>query len=299
MLSKLATRLDTWGAGKRLKAFRKGWPANSRDDIEFFDTGKVQYRYRQRGNGPSIVFTADAPATLEFYDELLDVFSKKFRVIVVELPAMGFSVARSSFKFGFVESCDDIALFCESVAGSKAILAFSCGAGLAAIDIAVRRPDLVSKLTLLQTTDWQGFQDWKAKRDPKNILRKPFLGQIAMRKLAKSRAPMWFDLAVGNREKVKPFCDCAATSFKYDAQWPLASAFQRFLRDGSNPLGKVKQPSLVIWGKADRSHLADEPTRAKTIGVNTKVVELDGVGHFPELEDTEKVFEIISEFCAS
>jgi pimeloyl-ACP methyl ester carboxylesterase len=295
-LAKLATRLDTWGAKKRAVEFRTGWASKTRDDIQFFDTGKVQYRYRERGAGPAIVFTADPPVTLELYDEFLDVFAARFRVIVVELPGMGFSAARASYTFGFRESNDELADFCEAVAGPGAILAFSCVIGLAAIDIAERRPELVSKLALMQTTDWQGFLDWKAARDPKHILAKPFLGQIAMRRIAKTRAPMWFDLSVGTRDKVEPFSCCAEETLSHGAGWGLASAYQRYLSSGASPVGKIEQPALVIWGKADRSHSAASPIRAKNIGANVQLVELGNVGHFPELEDTRKAYDIITGF---
>ncbi len=295
-LASFATRLDTRGANRRMVDFRTGWPSKTRDDIQFFDTDKVQYRYRERGAGPAIVFTADPPVTLELYDEFLDVFAARFRVIVVELPGMGFSAARASYTFGFRESNDDLAEFCEAVAGPRAILAFSCVIGLAAIDIAARRPELVSKLALMQTTDREGFLDWKDARDPKHILAKPFLGQIAMRRLAKTRAPMWFDLSVANRDTVEQFSCCAEETLGHGAGWALASAYQRYLTKGASPLGKVEQPALVVWGKADRSHGAGSPIRAKNISANLQLVELDNVGHFPELEDTRNVYDIITGF---
>ena len=295
-LSRLAAYLDTWGGARKAEAFRNGWPARTRDDISFFDAGKVQFRYRMRGNGPTIVFTADPPVTLELYDDMLDLFSKRFRVIVVELPAMGFSAARMSYGFGFHETNDEVAKFVEAVAGQGAILAFSCVAGLAAVDIAARYPALVSAMTLLQVTDWEGYKVWKAGRDPKKILAKPFIGQIAMGKLAASRAPMWYDLVVGVRSKIEPFCACAAEAHGRGSQWRLASAYQRYLFDGGSPLKTPEHKTLVIWGKEDASHTRQSIERSSSLAKAAKVVELDGVGHFPELEDTKKAYDVITGF---
>ncbi|MEM9618718.1 MAG: alpha/beta hydrolase [Pseudomonadota bacterium] len=301
MLARLAVRMDTWGAKKQIEGFRTGWPSKSRDDMQFFDSGKVQYRYRERAgkdaSAPTIVFAADPPVTLEAYDEMLDVFSEKFRVIVFELPAMGFTTARGSFGYEFRETGDEVAIFCEAVAGPGAILAFSCVAGLSAVDIAARHPALAAKLALIQTTDWAGFQEWKKARDPKRILVKPFVGQLAMRKLAKARAPAWFDLVVGVKEAYQPLCNCADETLSHGAQWKLASAYQRYLTTGASPLRKVEQPMLIVWGKEDGSHNAEAPVRAKTMGANAELIELDGIGHFPELEDTRRTFEIISAFA--
>lgn len=299
MLSRLGAYVDTWGDRKRIAAFREGWPARSRADIRFHDTGVTQYRYRERGEGPVIVFAADPPVTLEMYDALLDVYARRFRVIVVELPAMGFSAARTSYGFSFRESADDVARFLEAVAGEGAILAFSCAAGMAAVDIAARRPELVSKLALIQTTDWQGFQNWRDARDPKKILAKPVLGQMAMKKLGPSRAPAWFKLATGNTAMIEPFCQCAAETLEHGAGWPLASAYQRYLKPGPSPLARPKQKMLIIWGKADKSHGPDAPERAKHLGDNVRIVELGHVGHFGDLEDVDTVFELIAEFAGS
>lgn len=295
-LTRLAARLDTWGGARKAKLFRKSWPAASRPDVRFFDTGKVQYRYRERGSGPAIVFTADPPATLELYDRLLEIFSTRFRVIIFEPPAMGFSAARASFGFGFSETNDDIARFLEAVAGPSAILAFSCVAGLAAVDLAARRPDLVRGLVLIQTTDWRGFQIWKEARDPKRILGKPFVGQLAMKQMARSRAPMWFDLAVGARELIAPFCACASETLARGAGWTLASAYQRYLTKGPSPLHPIATPTLALWGAADRSHNADAAARASTFGADVTLESFSHVGHFPELEDTEIAFQRIAAF---
>lgn len=297
MLTRLAACADTWGAGARLKTFREGWASKTRPDIRFHDTGVTQYRYREQGAGPTIVFAADPPVTLEMYDPLMARFATRFRVIVVELPAMGFSAARLSYGFGFRESADDLIRFLDAVAGKAALLAFSCAAGMAAADIAARRPDLVSKLALVQTTDWEGFQAWRKARDPKNILAKPFIGQMAMRRMGPARAPAWFKLSVGAAAMVEPFCTCTAETLAQGAGWNLASAYQRYLAPGPSPIARPRQPMLVLWGRADRSHGPDAPSRAKNLGEDVRVIERDGVGHFGDLEDVDGAFGIISGFA--
>ena len=63
--------------------FRAGWPAQTRSNIKFYTTESVQYRYLEAGEGQTIIFTADPPMTLEVYDQLVEIFAKHFRVIVV------------------------------------------------------------------------------------------------------------------------------------------------------------------------------------------------------------------------
>ncbi|MCI5047035.1 MAG: alpha/beta hydrolase [Aquisalinus sp.] len=293
--SRLATSLDTAGAKKRMRAFASGWPATTSDEIRFCRTPKVQYRYRERGQGQTIVFSADPPVTLEAYDALLDLYSPHFRVVVIELPAMGFSATAGDYRFGWRETNDDLKLFLEEVAGPDAILAFSCVASLAAVDIAVRYPGLVSKLVLMQAGDVAAFTRWKAGRDPKGILAKPFIGQFVMSRIAPKRMGDWFDLAVGNRDAVPQFCTCAEKSFEHGALWSLASAYQIYM-DPDIRLGRPEQPILAIWGEADGSHPAENRESAKQLSENVHYVALSGIGHFPELEAPEQVLKLILDF---
>lgn len=294
MLSRLASLLDTAGGRARQKRFRETRPGDA--PVKFFMTRKVQYRYREHGEGSAIVFTVDPPATLEMYDALFDAFTPHFRVIALELPCMGFSAATMRYGFDFHETNDDVAEFLHAIAGPDAILAFSCVAGLAALDIASRHPDLASHLVLLQTTSWDGFTEWKSARDPKRILAKPFIGQLAMRALAAKRAPDWFGLVVGKRDMLPSFCACAEETQNEGALWALASAYQRYLFDGPSPLSPPAQPILLIWGAADRSHNADAIEHAKTVGENVKLVRWPDIGHFPELEAPDQVLGEVLRF---
>jgi pimeloyl-ACP methyl ester carboxylesterase len=295
LLSTLATRLDTWNGSQKMRRFRNGWPSQTSKEINFYRSPKVQYRYRTAGSGPTIVFSADPPMTLEVYDDLIALFASQFRVIVVELPAMGFSATQQDFSFDFRETSDDIANFLQAVAGTQAILAFSCVAGLAAIDIAVRYPQLVSHLTLLQTGDVAAFARWKSGRDPKGILAKPIVGQMVMKNLASKRMPAWYRLSVGKKDMLEHFCNCAERSFAHGAMWSLASAYQVTM-DPSLTLAEPAQPMLAMWGLSDRSHPPENVESAKRLSRNLHFVSFPQLGHTPELEDPAQVYAAISTF---
>lgn len=291
-LSKLGVRLDTRGAAARRRVVREGWPATASAGVRFHTTAKVQFRYREAGAGHSIVFAADPPMTLETYDQLIAVFAPHYRVIVLELPAMGFSVASEDFGFGFRETNEEVAAFLEAVAGDQAILAFSCVSGLGAIDIAVRYPALCSRLALIQTGDVAAFALWKARRDPRRILAKPILGQLAMQRLAPKRMPDWYALSVGQRGLIDGFCSCAAESFRRGAQWSLASAYQRYM-DPHVTLERPSQPVLSLWGEADRSHPPENAHTIQRLAPDARCVSFVDLGHTPELEAPERVLAAI------
>lgn len=298
--AQLASSIDKIGWRNRLKDVRAGWPSKSKPDIRFYDGSDVQIRYREHGTGAPIVFAADPPVTLELYDELLEVFSKRFRVIAFELPGMGFSAVRGKFDFSFEPLNDSIAEFLGAVAGRPAILAFSCGAGLGAVDIARRFPQHVSHLVIIQTPSWSEEIKWKSGRDPQNILRRPFLGQLAMLRMKKSRAPMWLSLSMGPTHKKLPqFCSCAAETLDRKAGWAMASAFQLYLADDRGDLLPARQPAIAMWGSQDGSHLQTNKSSSAALADKVKIVEFSDLGHFPELEDPVRVFEHVTRFLAA
>jgi pimeloyl-ACP methyl ester carboxylesterase len=295
VLTRLGTRLDTWRGEARMRRFGRGWPAKASDGVRFYRSAKVQHRYREAGAGPTIVFTADPPMTLENYDQLVETFARAFRVVVVELPAMGFSATTSSFGFGFRETNDELANFLSGVCGERSILAFSCVAGFAALDIAWRRPELASHLCLIQSGDMAAFARWKAARDPKGLLGRPVLGQLLMRRLAPRRMPAWYAVSVGRRERIPDFCACAARSFDHGAMWSLASAYQCYMAWRSDTPAP-SQPLLSLWGAADKSHPPQNVHTLRTLRQDVGCVTFDDLGHTPELEDSRRVFTAIEAF---
>lgn len=297
---KLSTLVTTFDAPARRKRFRNGWPATSREDIRFLEAGGVLFRYRERGSGPVLLFCADPPVTLEMYDELLAQFAPHFRTVVFEAPEMGFSVANRRFDFSFQQTNSAIVAFMEAVTGPGCITAFSCVAGLSSIAIAADRPDLVSKIVLIQTPSWQEEVRWKYTRDPKGILARPVIGQLAMRKLRQSRAPLWFRLAVGRGDRLEPWCDCAQHTIREGAGWDLASAFQNYLTDTPGFSRQACQPMLLLWGAKDGSHpdTVRDSARTHASGPVTAITYED-LGHFPELEDPSRVLPDILAFAQS
>ncbi|MEL7486569.1 MAG: alpha/beta hydrolase, partial [Pseudomonadota bacterium] len=164
---------------------------------------------------------------------------------------------------------------------------------LGAVDIAARYPALASSIVLLQAASVDGFMRWKASRDPKKILAKPVIGQLVMKRLAPRRMPDWFGLAVGDQTKLEPFCRCAATTIENGALWSLASAFQIYM-DPTMDLPSPPQPILSIWGKKDGSHPPDNVESSKVFSDNLRYVAFDDLGHFSELEDPRRVFDVIN-----
>jgi len=245
-------------------------------------------RYRMAGSGPqTLVLAADPPVVVEQYDKIIELLRNDFRIVVFEIPGFGFSIPFSSFRFDFTALNDVIAKFLQQLHSGPCILAFPCVSAYGAIDIAARFPELVSHLVLIQAPSWMEEIKWKHRRDNTGLLSKPILGQVVLQVLKRKSAPLWFDSAVGNRGMLADFVETTDRAFSGGASFCLASAFQRYLTDVPPPLPAVKQPSLVIWGDADKSHRHTDKASSKLYCPEAEQVFLAHAGHFPELEQPE------------
>lgn len=262
----------------------------------FVETKLATLRYRLVGHGQPIVFTCDPPITLEIYDELIAEYRDKFSVLVLEVPGMGFSTARSPEAFHFQAANDTVAEAIRTLVKGQCILAFSCLAGLGAMDIAMRHSEIVDRLVLLQTPMPEDAIAWKHARDPRGILHTPVLGQLAILALKRKRAPDWLKLAIGRTQFLEPACQCADQAFEHGAGFALATVFQRYISDTLAFTGKVKQPVLSIWGEMDRSHLDTSRSYVEQYADNAAHAQVLSAGHFPELERVAVVRNIIGEF---
>jgi pimeloyl-ACP methyl ester carboxylesterase len=59
------------------------------------------------------------------------------------------------------------------------------------------------------------------------------------------------------------------------------------LTDTEPPLSIINQPSLVIWGEADRSHRDTDKSSTKSYCPQAREIRFANAGHFPELEEPE------------
>lgn len=296
MLSALASKMDKRKWRSRIEWARNGAPSRTCADISFYEDDDCFIRFRKAGSGPAIVFLCDGPATLEVYDDLIATLSSRFTVIAFETPANGFSVAKPSFSFRFRDANDVVARFLRSVAGERAVLAFSCGGAYAAVDIAARYPELVGHLVIIQAPSWTEEMSWKRRRDPRGIVSTPFLGQILFPRMMKSRAPAWYELSMSDTPLVEHFCTCTAAAFADGATFALPTLFQNYLVGEEAPFDAPDAPTLAIWGEQDGSHAETDKESSRSLARSVELVRIGHLGHFPELEDPKGFKALIEGF---
>lgn len=118
-----------------------------------------------------------------------------------------------------------------------------------------------------------------------------------MKRMGRRRLNDWFSLVVAEPDFVEKFSNRALEAMDHGALWSLASAYQRYLTPTADP-GIAKQPALGIWGKQDKSHSSESWNSAAGLANSVELITLDEVGHFPELEATDRVAELITDFSS-
>lgn len=289
-----AVLLDTLIAPWRRRRILGSAAAHSRPDIRFMELSDCTIRYREAGTrGPCIVLCADPPVPLEVYDELIALLARDYRVVVLEMPAFGFSLPRASLQLSLPAASATVERFLRQLARGPYLLAFSCVPAYVALWIAARAPELVAGLVVIQAPHWDEELHWKARRDPRQMLARPWLGQVLLKLLKRRRAGAWYQFAIGQRQFVAPFTAATEHALAHGACFPLASAFQQFLVAGAPEIEPPRQPALVVWGGADRSHAQTDKDSIRRHLPQARIEHFDSAGHFPELEAPQRFADLV------
>jgi pimeloyl-ACP methyl ester carboxylesterase len=264
-------------------------------DVQFMELENCWIRYLVRGNGlRTIVLAPDSPVTMEAYTELVDRLAAHHRVVLYEKPG---------FDFSFDGWTDTIETFLHKLNLGPYVLAIPCVAGLSAIAIARRSPELVEGIVSTQTTNWQHQRRWV--RSWNNVgaygaMTWPFWSQL---------------LALWAKTRVTHFCHKLITLQRRDelmalskltlrqgASNPLPTACQCYLkkrRPGS--LGPINQPAISIWGTGDRSHQRSgtDRTTIREYLPNAQLIDFSHAGHFLEAEIPAEFAQVVLDFIAT
>jgi hypothetical protein len=121
----------------------------------------------------------------------------------------------------------------------------------------------------------------------------PVIGQIFLALASQRVSDMWYSNAL---PKGKPATDFAEPSRKVLSNggiFCLASLTQTWSQAKYPPL-KVTQPAVVMWGGADRTHRFSNPNSVLPYLQRGKIIVFPEAGHFPELEDPERLKSLLA-----
>ncbi len=282
---------------RQLPRLRRAEPSVARPGLVHIELDDALLRVRDLGKGPStIVFTPDPPNVIEHYDRLFDLLSPAHRVICLEIPGFGLSVPKKGFSFTFEAQVRIAAKILDRLGAGPCVVAFSCVAGQMALRLAADRPDLVSRIVLIQTPSWPEQIGWYNRVDPQGRLGTPVLGQLILAVGKRRVARGWYDICTPDAATAARFDAVAQAAFDEGAGYSLASAFQKLVSEPEPQFSELEQPAMVLWGLRDRTHRRTDKRSSLAHLPHADYQEFEGAGHFPELEQPEEFCKALAEF---
>ncbi|MEZ5503456.1 MAG: alpha/beta hydrolase [Halioglobus sp.] len=264
------------------------------------DLPLARIRYRVSGSGPkTIVFVADPPNVIEHYDRLVELLAPSFRVICLDMPGFGFSYPKRGFTYSIHDQVEVASQLLKRLGFGPYYLAFSCGGAFAAVGLATQWPDLVSGVINIQAASWEEQAQWAQRVDLMGIVGTPVLGQLMLACVPNWVAKKWYEVALPKPTTAVEFAKIGSESLQHGACFCLASGLQQLRANVEPPiLQSVSQPSLVLWGTADRTHRRTDKNSSQRYFPDAEWHEFEHAGHFPELEMPEHFASLVREFVS-
>ena len=260
-------------------------------------------RYSEQGKGSPLLLLHTLRGRLEYFDELVPYLTKKFKVIVIDLPGHGDSPInkKTNYDHGFLT--DSIVDFIEELnLKDLTIAGESIGAVLAAT-IAKKIPTRIKKIFCFNSYDYDT-------RFAQGVMRGNFAATFLLFHVSlplgigvffdslQSYPILWLILRGGFYKKsalkgdyIKLLCKSKKKNgFIYHHRNVFGNYKSRF-NDG-NLYANLKTPVTLAYGEADWAKQDERLKTMKALGLNT-FQTMEKTGHFSFQESPKQVSEII------
>jgi pimeloyl-ACP methyl ester carboxylesterase len=251
-----------------------------------------------RGNGPPLLLIHGLFVTHAEWDDVIDELARKFHVIAPDLPGFGDSAkpSPSRFEYGveaFAEAMAD--LVAAFNVGRVHVIGHSLG-GAVALTLAAEHAELVQRLVVVDPLSYP-FPMSLRSRLPLYPLIGPFIfKQLYGRGMFRAyfRDEVFSKGTPINLARVDEFYD----KFNTPAARESAYATFRSMLDTRTliaRLGRVRSPTLVVWGREDKLFPASHASRLAKELMHARLEIMDA-GHSPAEEQPEAFLAVVSEF---
>jgi pimeloyl-ACP methyl ester carboxylesterase len=266
------------------------------DGFFYLDTdfGKVRV-FDTKGNLPVIINVPDGPNVIEHQIPLIRDLSKNYRVICFEYPGLGFSYPNQKYDYTFKNGANVLMQVMDSLQVGKVALLFSCSNGYYAIQAGIERAERFNHIFLSQTPSIDSIIKWTAKSIP-DVLKIPFVGQLANALFAKKLADIWYTYSLPkNHSSRHEYAQTAKASLAEGGCFCLSSLVQGLSKDRKSELNLVGVPTTLVWGSRDFTHRKTDKSSIQKHVRNCEIIEFEQCGHFPELENRTDYVKLIKE----
>lgn len=246
-------------------------------DYEIKEAGKS--KYIDVGEGPILVLLHGLFGALSNFEDLIEYFRKKYRVVVPMLPLLDMDIFNTTV--GGVEKFVD--KFLEKLDLKEVHLLGNSLGGHVALVYILRHPSRIKTLILTGSSGLfeSGMGDSYPKRGNKEYIRK-------------KTQDTFYDPAIATDALVDEVFEI--TNNRLKAMKIIALAKSAIRNNLGEELRQIRQPTLLIWGKND---IVTPPFVAEEFHKlieNSELHFIDKCGHAPMMEAPEEFNKILEKF---
>jgi pimeloyl-ACP methyl ester carboxylesterase len=258
-------------------------------DSHFVDLpGGYHAHYRENGdpNAPLLVLLHGFADSFTTWDGWVRELQPQFHIISLDFPGHGLTRAPQGSRLGGDDLADFVDAFAAKLALPKFAVAGNSMGGGAAWELAVRHPERVNALILV---DAAGFANDKPGKQPLGfVILRYRLGRMVLSKIDnRPLIEQGLKADVYDKSLITPFIvDRFAEFQRAPGHREILMSVNMGGRAGSTAelLSSIKVPTLILWGESDP---LIEPNAAKKFAAaigGSKLITYPNVGHLPQLE---------------
>jgi pimeloyl-ACP methyl ester carboxylesterase len=266
----------------------------------FADVDGVRLHYQEKGAGPPLVLIHGYTASTFAWKDVFEPLSQQFRVIAIDLKGFGFSGKPDGDYTRRAQG--DLALrLLDHLKIDRAILCGNSMGGEVSMNAAVRHPSRVSALILV---DSGGVTVSGSGSVTPGVAQWPVIGPVI------AALALTSDSLVRDGLRKSFYDDSMVTDEQVAAYYrPLKTrdgqhaAYLARVQGAINPIepeiGKIKQPTLIVWGAEDELIPLEAGRRLNSLIAGSRLVVFDKCGHLPQAEMPERFAREVRGFAAS
>jgi len=267
----------------------------------YFTVNGSRLHYIDEGQGNTILFVHGTPSWSFDFRNVIKLLSPHYRCIAIDHIGFGLSDKPSNYDYSTKNHSETLVKFIEELKLDKITLVLHDFGGPIGLNYAVRFPEKVKQLVLLNTWMWSSANEPEFIKFAK-ILKSPLLPFLYLYLNFSPRFLLPKSFGANKLSKklltqyTRPFPNSNSR------KGPLAFAKsllndQPWFEELWNQRGMIAdKPTLLIWGMKDPFVTPKYLTKFQSGFTNSKTITLETCGHFPQEEQPALVGQAIYSF---
>ncbi len=279
---------------------RREFPFPSR----WWQTEVGRMHYIDEGEGPPIVFVHGVPAWSFNVRVLVRGLSSRYRCVAADHLGFGLSDKPTGWHYDPAALATHLEAWIVGLGLGKVTLVVHDWGGPLGLAYALRHPENVARLVLMNSWMWSSEGDLRARLMARFLASPPYM---ALEDRIAVTARLFTRLAVARRDQIHPglFAHFGAPFRRREDRAGLR-ALVRAIHGSDKWVGSLWKereqirdlPTLILWGMKDPAFPPRYLARWETLFTRARIERLVGVGHYPHEEAPEEVLRMIEAFLA-